>query len=105
MTRLPTDIFVSHIGINRINLGGIDIDYYETLPNTEVVDRKVFAYGVEKLVRTVIMRFQNEKEMIGFLQNLVNSGIGFTDNEKSVAYKEACSLKNRGALKGKILGC
>ncbi len=81
------------------------MEYDETRPKTEVAERKESAYGVEKLVRTVIMRFQNEKEMIGFLQNLVNSGIGFTDNEKSVAYKEACSLKNRGALKGKILGC
>lgn len=105
MTTLKADVFVSHIGLNRVNLGGNDVDYYVSLPNTEVVDREIVIKGSEKLIRTVILNFESKEEMVDFLQKLVDLGIRFTDNEKSLAYMEASRLKEQGDLKGAILGC
>jgi len=99
------DIYVSHIGINRINLGGKDVEKYGSLPNTELVSRSISYKGKERLVKTIVMYFENDNEMVNFLQEIIDLGIGFTDNNKSIVYSEACRLKSGGILKGEILGC
>ncbi len=105
MINLNSDIYVTHIGIDRINLRGKEVDKFSKLPNAEINERKLIIDGEEKFVRTVIVVFENESEKINILQKFVDGGVPFTDDYKSTAYVDACKLKEQGKLTGKILGC
>ena len=98
-------VFVSEIGINRVYLGGNDLEGFSNMQNASTYDRKVKIGGSIKNVSTVILEFLDESEMFNFLQNCVDSKIPFADNYKSNAYRDAGELLDKGKLKGKIIGC
>ena len=105
MTEVNNKLFVSHIGVNRINLGGNDVKRYSSLPNTKLVQRSFYVGESEKINTILIVEFEEEEDMLSFVQKLIDQGTPFTDNPKSTAYMEAISLKEEGKLHGEILGC
>ncbi len=105
MKNVSSDIYVTHIGNNRINFRGSGSEKFAKLSNAEINKRKTTNAGKEEIITTVILFFSNEGEMIKFLQKIINQDIPFTDNSKSTAYQYACALKKMGKLKGKIFGC
>ena len=105
MNDRSSNFHVSYLGIDRVNLGGNDIDQFLSMPNSELIERKIKIKGLMKIIRTVIVKFEDEKSLLEFLQRLIDQGVCFTDNYQSQAYMEACSLKDQGYLTGKIIGC
>ncbi len=105
MMEANTKLFVSHIGVNRINLGGHDVKRYSSLPNTKLDQRSFYVNKSEKIKTTLIVEFGDEDEMLSFVQKLIDRGTPFTDNPKSTAYMEAISLKKQRKLHGEIFGC
>ena len=103
MTNTKSGVYVTHIGIDRIYIRGEDATKYSELPNVKVNERSIEKCGEDTLIRTFIMYFQNEREMIDFLQDFVDLDVPFTDDNKSTAYMTACDLKKQGKLKGEIL--
>lgn len=99
------ETYVSHIGFNTLNLGGSNVERFLTMDNVEISERQVNFQGTVKVVRTLVATFCDESEMLRFLQKLVDEGVPFTDDPKSVAYLEASNYRKEGKLHGEIIGC
>ena len=50
-------IYVSHVGLNKINLGGRDVLEYSSLPKSQIIGRDVFAGKKKKKIKILIIQF------------------------------------------------
>lgn len=105
MNDSSSNLHVSYLGVDCVNIRGADIDQFLSMPNSEINERKIKIKGSVRVIRTVIVRFDDETSLHNFLQKLIDLGVCFTDDYKSQAYVEACSLKEQGYLTGNIIGC
>ena len=105
MTRENLDAYVTDFDHNRINLRGYHLDDFFAYSNSKIVERIVDVRGEEKIIRTVVLTYDDESKTIDSLQRLVNHGIPFCDDLKSTAYQKARSLLQTGILKGEVLSC
>lgn len=84
-------VFVGNVGLLSITLCGDEAD------KLELPDNSTYSRGC------IIVRFDNEGALIGFLQRLIDMSIPFEATYKSNAARQAQKLKEQGRLSGSLV--